>query len=515
MTDRKTPPRSAAAHMVHGSAWMIALRWAIRLTGLVSTIILARLLTPADFGIVAIAMIVVGMLEILNQTGQKLAIIRHQNPTAAHYDSAWTVSVLIGFGIAVAIVAIAPLTKIYFHEPRAIVVMQCLALRAILGGLENIGTIDFRRDLQFNVFFLYNVYPKLISFVVTIGLALVLRNYWALVAGILTGQLAMTVLSFTMHPHRPRFSLEKVADIWSFSIWTFTRAIGNYLNTQVDQIAIGGISGAASMGRYSVATDVASSPSKEINDPMVAVLYPVMSKLLGDVERLRELYLRTLGWSAIICAAASVGVALVAPEMVHLVLGPKWVDVTPLMGWLALSAGVLGLSSGAYTLFDAVGLPHIGARMQWVRLVILAIAVFPVAFITRDLQMIAATRLIVTIVFMPTLFFAVGRTIDVSPRDYLRALWRPFAAAAIMAACVVLANRVLPVSGNLKLVIDIVLGGVSFNAAIFALWIASGQPPSPEQDLVAFFRTRGKKLPPPILADETIELGSAANLPPD
>jgi hypothetical protein len=109
----------------------------------------------------------------------------------------------------------------------------------------------------------------------------------------------------------------------------------------------------------------------------------------------------------------------------------------------------------------------------------------------------------------------VGRTIDVSPRDYLRALWRPFAAAAIMAACVVLANRVLPVSGNLKLVIDIVLGGVSFNAAIFALWIASGQPPSPEQDLVAFFRTRGKKLPPPILADETIELGSAANLPPD
>ncbi|HTW32212.1 MAG TPA: oligosaccharide flippase family protein, partial [Candidatus Sulfotelmatobacter sp.] len=157
-----TPLRhSPGVHLFRGSAWMVGLRWAVRLTGIVSTVILARLLTPADFGVVAIAMIVVGLLEMLSQTGQALAIIQHESPTREHYDSAWTISILIGIVIALAIVAIAPLTRYYFHDPRSIVVMQCLAVRAILGGFENVGMIDFRRDLRFDRVFLYTIAGKL------------------------------------------------------------------------------------------------------------------------------------------------------------------------------------------------------------------------------------------------------------------------------------------------------------------------------------------------------------------
>jgi O-antigen/teichoic acid export membrane protein len=464
---------------------MVGLRWAIRLTGVVSTIILARLLTPADFGVVAIAMIVVGLLEMLSQTGQALAIIRHQSPTREHYDSAWTVSVLFGFGVALAIVAVAPLTRIYFHEPRSIVVMQCLALRAALGGLENIGTVDFRRDLQFGRVFSYNFYAKLFSFCITITLAIIVRNYWALVAGIVGGQFARTVLSYVMHPYRPRLSFREVSGIWSFSIWTFLRSIGTYLGSQVDHIAVGGIAGAASLGRYSVATDIASSPSSEINDPMIAVLYPVMSRLQNDPAQLRVLYLRALGWSAVICASTSVGVALVAPEFVHLVLGPRWIDVVPLMGWLALAAGVSGLSSGAYTLLDAIGLPHIGARMQWVRVILLSAGVFPVAYLTHSLVAIAATQFVATAIFIPSLFLEVGSRVRVSPRDYIFALWRPIVAAGTMAIVVTCANHILPLAGNLKLAADVAIGALTFSGAILGLWLASGRPPSPEKDLIS------------------------------
>jgi len=332
----QTPQSGWGARMLNGALWMIALRWAIRLTGLVSTVILARLLVPSDFGIVAMAMIVVSTLEIFNQTGQKLVLIRLENPTKEHFDTAWTVSFLIGLAIAAAILAASPLAELYFHEPKVEPVMQCLALRAILGGLENIGTVHFRRDLKFNTFFAYNVYPKLISFTVTIFLAFTLRNYWALVAGILVGQLALIVLSYVMHPHRPRFTLSKVREIWSFSIWTFFRSVGYYLNGQIDQVVVGGFGGAAMMGRYAVATDVAQSPGREINEPMVAVLYPVMSRLQSDMPSLREVYLKTLGWTAFICAATGVGVALVAPDMQQLVLGDKWIGIAPLMSWLAI-----------------------------------------------------------------------------------------------------------------------------------------------------------------------------------
>ncbi len=438
---------------------------------MISTVILARLLTPTDFGIVAMAMIVVAMLEVLNQTGQKLAIIRLLEPTREHYDSAWTISVLLGFAIAAMIMVIAPFTNTYFHEPRAIPVMQCLALRAAMGGFENIGTTDFRRDLQFHLFFRYNIYPKIISFIVTIAFAVWLRNYWALVAGILTSQLSLTVLSYTMHPFRPRFSLQKVSEIWSFSFWTFVRAIGWYLNAQIDQIAIGGVAGAPSMGRYSVASDVATSPSREINDPMIAVLFPVMSKLQGDLEQLRALYLRVIGWSTVICLSASVGVTLVARQLVPIVLGPKWLDVEPLMGWLALAAGIMGVSNATYALFDALGRPYFGARMQWIRVIMLAAAIFPTAYLTHSLVAIATTRLFVVIAYVPTLFFAAGRSIGVTPNDYLSIIWRPFASAGVMALVVSGFNFLVPLPDVPRLLASIAMGTTAFGGSLIFLWV--------------------------------------------
>src|SRR5215475_4055106 len=140
----ETPkPASLKRHMVKGSAWTVAVRWSARFLGLISTIFLARLLTPRDFGIVTIGMIVVGTVEIFNQTGQHLAIIRHPAPTRAHYDTAWTIFILLSTVLGAAVFLAAPLTDIYFHEPRAIPVVQILALKTLMSGFENIGIVDF------------------------------------------------------------------------------------------------------------------------------------------------------------------------------------------------------------------------------------------------------------------------------------------------------------------------------------------------------------------------------------
>jgi lipopolysaccharide exporter len=473
--------------MFAGSAWMIALRWATRLIGLCSTVILARLLVPQDFGIIAMAMLIVGMLELLNQTGQRLAIIRNPNPTRGHYDTAWTLSMLIGLGVGVAIFISAPLASIYFHEPRTIPVIQCLALRAALGGLENIGIVDFRRDLRFDLFFYYNLCPKIFSACLTVLCAFAWRNYWALVVGILTSQVVMVVTSFAMHPYRPRLSLAKLGEIYSFSAWTLFRTIGFYFNGQVDQFTIGGVFGAAVMGRYAVAADVAASPLEEINAPMVAVLYPVMSKIQHDPERVRDIYLATLGWSAVICASVGVGVTLVAHDMVLFVLGSKWLMAEPLVGWLALSAGLSGLSSGAYTAFDVRGKPHLGAQMQWIRLLLLVMAIVPVALLLRSPADIALTRFLITAIFLPTLLFAVGREIGAGPGDYFRIFWRPAAAASVMGLFVATLNGAVPPSGY-RLILDVVTGALTFTGTSVALWWVSGKPKAPESALVQSFR---------------------------
>jgi len=171
--------------MLHGSAWMIGLRWSLRLTGIVSTAVLARLLTPADFGIIAIAMLLIGLVEAFGETGERLALIRQSSLERSYYDTAFCLQFLIGIAVALTVFFLAPLTMAYFHEPRAVAVMRVLALRAVLGGVENIGTVDFRRDLQFRRFYSLAMRAKLISLATTLILAAWLRNYWALAIGIL------------------------------------------------------------------------------------------------------------------------------------------------------------------------------------------------------------------------------------------------------------------------------------------------------------------------------------------
>jgi PST family polysaccharide transporter len=238
------------------------------------------------------------------------------------------------------------------------------------------------------------------------------------------------------------------------------------------------------MGRYTVAKDIAASPTVEIINPMVTALFPVMSKYRSDPAQLKRLYLRMLGWSAIICASTSVGVTMVADDFVAVILGSKWLDATPLVGWLALNAGMAALLSGTATLLDVLGMPYIGARIQWSRFIVFAVIIFAVAHISHSVIIVAIARLAVTTVFVPTIILAVRRLTGVPARDYLRAMWRPFLAAGFMALAIWTLNKMLPFHGAARLGLDMLAGTISYIAAVLALWELSGRPESAEQDIL-------------------------------
>jgi lipopolysaccharide exporter len=476
--ERKTP--DLVVHVVRGSFWGIAFRWTVRLLGLVNTIILARLLTPADFGVVAIAMLLVGSVEIFLQNGQLLALIRHPSPTREHYDSAWTVSVLLGLALGLIVWMTAPLATLYFHEIRAREVIHVVALRTMISGAENIAIVNLRRDLRFRANFVYNSAPSLVSFIVTVVSAFVLRNYWALVIGIMSQQITSVAVSYIMEPYLPRFSLVKAREIWSFSSWALVRSIGVYLNNQVDKFVIGGFSGAATMGRYEVATDIATSPTAEINAPMITALFPVMARVQDDQAKRRELYLRVLYWSALICTSTAIGVALVTDDLVDLVLGPKWGDVKPLMPWLALAFGILGLSSSVYSAFETIGRANLSARLQWTRFLVLAICTAPVGFLLHSVLAVAITRLLVTIVITPALFMALARTLGFHTSDFARTFWRPMLAGLFMAGVVLALNAALPFRGPPRLALDVIVGALTYIVVVLATWQLIGKPEGPE-----------------------------------
>lgn len=471
---------SLQRHMVRGSFWTMAARGTTRLTSLTSTVILARLLVPADFGIVAIAMLIIGAVEIFSTAGQRSAIVRHLNPTLEHYDTAWTLSVLIGLFLATVIWTAAPFAAVYFKTPQVVPVVRILALRTALSGFENIGTVNFSRGLRFDKQYQLTVSTKLTSFSITVISAFVLRNYWALVIGIIVEEIAAVILSFVMEPHRPRLSLSKLRDISSFSFWNLVKSIGGYLYRHIEKPLIGNFAGAPAMGRYSVAYDVTTLPSEELINPVVTALFPVMVKVQRDPVKRTEIYLSVLYWSALLCISTSVGISLVRDDMVDLLLGPKWFDVKPLVPWLALSFGLVAMSSNVYAGLESTGRAAASAGLQWVRLVGLAAIVVPVAYYFKDLETIAMARFWATLLMTPTLFFTLSRKLEIPIRDILVTLLWPLISGLIMAVVVAGANELIPFQGPARLAIDVALGGLTYVTSLMVLWYARGRPMGPE-----------------------------------
>ena len=267
MTDKSTKKTKSAplrSDMIKGSMWMIAMRWAIRSIGLVSTAILARLLTPADFGLIAMAMLFIGLLEVFSSFGVDLALIRDHKANREHYDTAWTFKLIQGVALAVIMVFAAPYLALYFHETKVVNVIRVLAVATLVSGFQNIGIVAFRKELDFASEFKYMVYVKLISFIVTIIFAFYFKNYWALVLGVLASKFANVILSFVMHPFRPKVSLKKAGVLWHFSKWMVVLDFGVFITGKIDEILIGGMKSTVDLGFYNVGSDLTSMTSNEI-----------------------------------------------------------------------------------------------------------------------------------------------------------------------------------------------------------------------------------------------------------
>ena len=213
-----------------GAVIVVGMRWTDRLVGLASTVILARLLLPEDFGLIAMASIVIGLIDVLLDFGVNVALIHNKQATQEDFDTAWTLR-LAQSALAAAIVYVAAEpAAAYFRDPRVVPVIQVLSLALLLSGFENIGTVTFQKRREFGVEFRFFFIRRISAFVITIVAAWLLRSYWALVIGTLSGRAVGVALSYAMHPMRPRISLARIGPLLSFSSWNLLRGIAGYLN---------------------------------------------------------------------------------------------------------------------------------------------------------------------------------------------------------------------------------------------------------------------------------------------
>jgi O-antigen/teichoic acid export membrane protein len=467
--------RSAGAEMVRGSVWMVAMRWTMRGIGVISTLILVRLLDPSDFGIIALAMIVVGFLEVMAQSGVELALIRGENPDRDDYDSAWTLQIIVSTVIAVVLFAIAPAAASGFDEPKLVAVIQALSLRSLLSGFQNIGIMEFRKSLNFPREFTFNVLKKISGFVITVGLAIALQNYWALVFGMITGTVAEVLLSYAMHPYRPRLCVRKIRSLVPFSGWLVAFYVCRFLGDRADIFVIGGVAGTAFIGNYYVASEVATAPTSELVAPMSRGLYPVYSRMQSDQSWLVTNYLRVLSTVALLCVPIGFGIAAVAEDMVLVFLGSRWRETIPLIEYLAVFGSFFAITNTILPFLTVVGRVRLLALITGANALALAATLL---FVTRSfgVEFVAASRCALGAVAMPIVFLVMSLFTELTLKGFLMALWHRFAAGILMLITVKAVHQQDLEPVVLRLSMDIGVGVVVFSLAVVALWFLRGCP---------------------------------------
>jgi hypothetical protein len=311
--------------MATGALWMVLAKLAERSLGFISTLILARVLVPHDFGIVAMAMTFVALAEMLGAFGFDATLIQKQTTERAHWDTAWTFDIILGVVVALVLTLGAHPVAAFFKEPALVQVLPVLALGSVALGFQNIGVVAFRAEMRFDREFRFQIAKKLIGFVITVPLAIKLDSYWALVIGQTTGRFVATALSYWVHPYRPRLSLAGAADLFGFSKWLLAINTISYLKERSSDWVIGRLAGPASLGAFNVSYELASLPSTELIAPINRAVFPAYAKLAKESpEALRVEYLSVIAMIMLIAAPAVLGLAAVAPLLVPVMLGPNW-----------------------------------------------------------------------------------------------------------------------------------------------------------------------------------------------
>ena len=480
--------------VVKGAAWMVTMRLAVNLLGVTSTIFLARLLTPGDFGVTALAGSAYAFFSVLGQFGFDSALIQHPAPSREHYNTAWTANIIVGLIISAMMFVVAKPAAWFFADARIENVVYAFSLLSAAKGFENIGVVNFRKSLKFMGDFFYFVLPKITGVIAGVTAAFILRNYWALVIGMVTSQLATLLYSHFSQPFRPWFCLSKFKELFGFSRWILLTNGLNYISNNGVEVILGKLMDAASVGILGISRQIAYLPSQELLAPINRALFPGFSTVASDPERLRRIMIRVLAVTATLAIPAAIGIAVLSPTLVNVVLGEKWVEAIPVLAVLSLAGVIVAVRSILGPVLLARGMPKIltYANAIWVVFVIPAVLILVPRY---GVMGVAYAGLMGPLITIPIQVVAVRKDIGFGTRDILVATWRPMLASLVMGAVVYFAQAQAYTAGHIgafALIALILLGVLVFAAALWLTWAACGFPGGAERELWAATTRRSR-----------------------
>lgn len=445
---------------IRSGVWVGITSIILNLLTIVKTIILARLLTPEIFGLMGIYLIVLRGIEIFTETGFSAALIHRQNDFEKAKDTAFTLMVLRGIVLSIIVFVIAPFIAAYYDRAVLDWVLKLLAVSFIFTGLRNINITVHQKELNFRSISYLEQAASAINLVVVIALAYLMRSIWALAAAHVIMSIASAVLSYVIVPGKPKFALDwKIArELFSYGKYITALSVVMFIASEIDDAIIGKILGMEYLGYYVLAYSIANLPTTHISKVISRVMFSAYSQLQNDYKTLGEAYLKTLKLISALAIPTSVGLAILAPDIITIFYGSKWAPAAiPVQILCAYGIARAITASGGY-LFNAIGKPNIPFYMSAVMLIAVLVLIYP---LTSKYQLEGASWA-VTIPMLLHLFaalFVLSRAVNLNGFRIFKTLAFPTLCSLLMGLAMLYAKNSLVVTdGIYKLLLLVALG---------------------------------------------------------
>jgi O-antigen/teichoic acid export membrane protein len=451
--------------------------------------ILARLLLPEDFGLVAIAISVIAIVESFANLNIDAALIRDRTDGTALYDSAWTINVAAACLLALIIVFGAEPAAAFFKEPRVAPILYWLAVATALGGFTNIAIVEFQKRLDFRTDFAFQFAVRIVSVALTVAAAFVLRNYWALVIGAVSRAALRVALSYVARPYLPRLSLARLRPLLSFSRWLLADNVISAINSRVSQLILGRLTAVDLLAFYTLGAEIARLATTEVQAPIRRAIYPGFALLADEIEALRKMFLSSAALLTLVGLPIASGIGFTADYAVIFMLGGGWLPTIPIVQILTLGGVIVSLRTGSHLVYMAVNRPHLNL---WLSAIALAVSI-PLLIVGVRADGIAGAAwasVAVALILLLADYAIVMPILRLRLTQLVACFWRPLAGVAFMAAALYGIRLILPpptgwTFAAFALVLCVVTGAVAYTAAVLALWQASGRPEGAEHAILS------------------------------
>jgi PST family polysaccharide transporter len=478
-----------SSKMAKGAIWMVASKIVERSIGLVSTIILARLLNPDDFGLVAMATAFLSLLMLLTTFSFDVVLIQKQQAGRHLYDTAWTFNVIFGVLLGLALVVAAIPLAHFYNEARLQNILYVLAAGTLIGGFSNIGPVAFRKDLQFHKEFYFLFAKKLMGFTVCMILAFTLGNYWALVFGSFAAKILEVVLSYRVHPYRPRFCLSGRKELFGFSMWMFINNTIFFTYHRMADFIISKLLGGHALGVYTISYELSNLPTTELVAPINRAVLPGYAKMADDPAALRQGFLNVLSIIALCAVPAGVGIAMVAEPLVVVVLGEKWREAIPLVKILALSGTLMALQTNASVVYNALGKPKYMTAILFIHVIVLFLPLLVYFLEQEGLLGVTKAYFFSAVIIWPINYYVAMKLVRLDLLKIVLVLWRPVWASfamffSVQAIIVKLKDIEMITNDMTSLAAHIIVGALIYCLCIIGLWMVSFRPDGAEYFLL-------------------------------